>query len=1308
MTPPIRNHCGVFSLIASSELFHWLNIPTSWYSVNQRIDFFLEEALMRRIGAFALVVFLSFCTVTAVSQNATTSLRGDVKDPTGASVPGATITLDDSATGQKLTTTSTGSGEYQLLQIPPATYTITVVAAGFGSQTRKAQLLVDQPATIDFELTIQASSEVVNVTEAAQTLNTTDASLGGSADNATIQALPSETRNVPDLLSLQPGVLYLPTMSADSRNGAVNGGRSDQGNVTLDGIDDNDQVNGYAFTGVLRETQDSVEEFRVATGNSNADAGRSSGAQVSLLTKSGTNSFHGAVYEYFRPTNTVSNDFFNKQAEIEAVQFCGTQGGSASTCAALGNRPPKEIRNIFGIDVGGPIVKNKLFLFANYEGERIAEDPVIVRTTPTAAYQAGNLSYYGDTASGSEDSATQVLSPGTVSALDATVCQVCNGANGSTYTGNPGPNPNALAYLNSEPAANGATEGDGINEGSYTYASPNPISENTTIVRLDYTPNSKHRIFGRGNLQKDTTEGVEWFPGQPPSYKLVDNTKGVTFGDTWSISSNLVNDIRYGYIRQGYGNYGVGTGDYVDFRFISPPTAETRTTIASVPVNNIIDNFSITKGKHNIEIGVNWRLIHQNRHSNAESFNSASSNPYWLADEPPDPSTLDPDPTTASPYEPVDSGFSNSYLIAYANLVGTIPAVTDVSNYQLTSATSGTLLADGAYLDRHFKANEYEGYAQDAWRILPNLTVTGGMRYSLLQTPYEIKGQEVTPTIDTDAWYKERESAALQGNVYEPDLTFAPAGKYYNKPGLYPKQKDNVAPRFAFVYSPNHTTSIRAGAGIFYDHFGQGLINNYDQNASFGLSNSVTNPAATQTVESSPRFTGRQTLLFNNGPVAPTINFPYTPLTTAATDFAITLGIDNRIKTPYTEAFDLSVQQKMGAGLTLEVNYVGRLARHLIQSLDIAEPVDYTDPQGGGDYFTASATLAKIADANGQNSGASVQAIPYFEHVFPQMANYDYPGESATQTYYSDELSYNRTRYGATEDIADVDFFCYYGCSGPPKFWQSRFASLYSLASVGMSSYNALQISLHHPMSHGLQFDVNYTFSKSLDYGSDAERLGPNGGLTSGILNTWKPSLNKAPSDFDTTELLTANLVDELPFGKGRTFLSTAGPITNALIGGWQFSGIARVTSGLPFSLGEPGYTTDWQDSSYEVVTDNTLRTKKYFNSSTDPQYFANPTAINQGVYFGTPIRLPYAGEAGERNKFRGDGYFDIDSGVSKAWTFSSHGTLKFSWEVYNVSNSVRFDPFSINNQLTSGTLGIASAELTSPRRMQFALRYDF
>jgi Carboxypeptidase regulatory-like domain/TonB dependent receptor len=1272
---------------------------------------------MRRISAFAVVLMFPLFAIASFAQNATTSLRGVVKDPSGAVVPGATITLNDSATGQTLKTTSGAGGEYQLLQIPPATYTIVVAAPGFGNQSKTAELLVNQPATIDFALAVNATTEVVNVSEAAQTLNTTDASLGGSADNATIQALPSETRNVPDLLSLQPGVLYLPTISTDSRNGAVNGGRSDQGNVTLDGVDDNDQVNGFAFTGVLRETQDSVEEFRVTTGNANADAGRSSGAQISLVTKAGTNKYHGAAYEYFRPTNTVSNDFFNKQAQMQE---------------GFANRPPKEIRNIFGADVGGPIVKNKLFFFANYEGERIAESAVVAETVPTAAYLAGNLSYQGDNATGL-DPATQVLNPAAFAMLDSTICQVCNGANGSPYTGNPGGNPNALAYFAQMPAANGMTEGDGLNTGSYTFASPNPVSENTTIVKFDYVPNSKHRIFGRGNLQKDTTLGVIQFPGQPPSTKTVDNTKGMTFGDTWTINANLVNDIRYGYIRQGNGNYGVGSGDYVDFRFMSSPTAETRTTIASVPVNNIIDNLNWTKGKHNIQFGVNWRLIHQNRHSDALSFNNANSNPFYFADSPPDPSSLNPTPgsfptagcnpgTTPACYEPVDGGFGDSYEIAYDNLVGAIPQVTDVSNYELTSATSGTLLGDGAFLDRHFKANEYEGYVQDSWRPQPNLTITFGLRYSNLQTPYETHGQEVTPTIDTDAWYKMRESAALQGQIYEPNLTFAPAGKFYGKPGLYAKSKDNFAPRLAIAYAPNNKTSIRAGAGIYYDHFGQGLINVYDQNASFGLSNSVTNPADSEFIESAPRFLGRNVLPFNNGPVPTQLSYPYTPDGNAATGFAITSGIDNKIKTPYSETFDFSVQRELPGGFTLETNYVGRLGRHLLQSLDLAEPVDFVDTQGGGDYFTAAALLSKATDQNGDNRFATVQSIPYFEDIFPFMANtstadlfdnngnliYNGVGQSATQNIYTDEWARNRAGEGETNSIADIDFFCAYGCPTgyQSKFWQNQFASLYALATVGMSYYNAAQITLHHPVSHGLQFDINYTFSKSIDFGSDAERAGPNGGA-SAILNTWNPALNRGVSDFDTTHLLTVNYVDQLPFGKGRPFLANAGPVMNALIGGWQLSGIIRFSSGLPFSLAEQGFTTDWDDPSFAVATTN-LKAKRSFNSAFDPQYFANANAINGGVLNGTPVRLPYPGEAGERNKYRGDGYFGFDSGLAKSWKMARNGTLKFSWEVYNVTNAVRFDPFSINGALTTAELGVASAELSSPRRMQFSLRYDF
>ena len=339
---------------------------------------------------FLLVV----CAATGFSQNATTSLRGVIKDSSGAVVPGAKITLTDNATGRTLTSTSGGSGEYTFAQIPPATYQITVSAAGFGNQTKSAELLVNQPATIDFAMSVQASQEIVNVSAEAQTLNTSDASLGNSMNNSLIQSLPSEGRSVPDLLALQPGVLYLgqdsgrpvnPSLANDPRSGAVNGGRSDQGNITVDGIDDNDQVNGYAFTGVLRETQDSVEEFRVATALTGADQGRSSGAQVNMVTKSGTNKFHGAAYEYNRPTLTVANDWFNKQAQLSS--------GEA-------NRAPKLIRNNFGADVGGPILKDKLFFFANYEAQRQAENQIVSRTAPTASFQQGIINYQGDDAAG--------------------------------------------------------------------------------------------------------------------------------------------------------------------------------------------------------------------------------------------------------------------------------------------------------------------------------------------------------------------------------------------------------------------------------------------------------------------------------------------------------------------------------------------------------------------------------------------------------------------------------------------------------------------------------------------------------------------------------------------------------------------------------------------------------------------------------------------------------------------------------------------------------------------------------------------
>ena len=1235
-----------------------------------------------------LAATLPLTSAVAYAQSANTSLRGSVKDPTGAVVPGAVIELNNAASGQKLTAKASGNGDYQLSQIPPATYTITVTAAGFGVQTKTAQLLVDQPATVNFALTVQSGTEVIDVSATTATLDTSDAALGDAKNNDLIQALPSETRNVPDLLSLEPGVFFLPQTGdpaqQDSRSGSVNGGRSDQGNITLDGVDDNDQVRGLAFNGVLRETQDSIEEFRVTTGNANADAGRSSGAQISLVTKSGTNRYHGAAYEYFRPSNTVANDWFNKKAQL----------GSGRA-----NRPPKLIRNIFGGDIGGFLIKDKLFFFSNYEGQRQAESSIVTATTPTAAYQAGILSYIA------VDDTTRTITASQVAMLDSG-CTVCNTP---AYSAAPGPNPNALAYFSSEPTANGTTAGDGLNTGSYTFSSPNPRTLNTSIVRLDYIPSSKHRIFGRGNLQKDFTGAVEQFPGQGPSSVLIDNTKGMTFGDTWTISSAIVNDIRYGYIRQGYGASGRGNGDYVSFRFLSSATAETRNEVNTVPVNNIVDNFNFTKGKHSLQIGGNWRLVHQNRSSDANSFASASSNPSWLGGRPPQP--------TAAGLAAVGSAFSTSYARAYSNLVGNIPSVTNVYNYGVSSPTSGTLLADGAPIVRHFKSNELEFYAQDQWRATSKLTATFGLRWTLLQTPYETSGQQVTPTIDTHAWFTQRETAALAGQVYEQELQFAPSGKYYNKPGFYPENKNNFAPRLALVYAPDNKTSIRAGAGLYYDHFGQGLVNTFDRNGSFGLSTSVTNQSGVQGYETSPRFTGSHNLPFSNGAAPATTAFPYPA---PVGNFGITWGIDSKIKTPYTEAFDLSVQRELPGGFTIETAYVGRLGRHLLQSLDLAQPVDYVDPQGGGDYYTAGAALSQAVDANngacvncGSSTNPNIAAIPYFEHVFSFMQGVDYAGESATQAIYNNEWAPYRAQLGATTALADIDFYCVYKCPAgyQSKFWQDQFSSLYALSSIGMSYYNAGQITLRHPMKHGLQGDLSYTFSKSIDMGSDAERTSEfSTGVAfanSEIHNTWKPYLNRAPSDFDVRHLVTLDYLYQLPFGKGQALMASSNRFAETLLGGWQWSGILRATSGLPFSLGEPGWTTDWQITSNAVVTGK-VTTSHHLDSSGNPQIFDNVAAINNGVSSGSPVRLPYAGEAGQRNNFRGDGYFGLDSGLAKGWKLSDFGAVRFTWEVYNVTNTNRFDPFSINAQLTGGQLGVASSSLTQARRMQFSLRYDF
>jgi hypothetical protein len=1005
------------------------------------------------------------------------------------------------------------------------------------------------------------------------------------------------------------------------------------------------------------------------------------------------------VYEYYRPTNTVSNEWFNKYTEL----FLGEP-----------NIPQHYVQNTFGTAVGGPIKKDKLFFFVNYEGQRKAIDDIVDQIVPTQPFYSGSLGYQDSS------NATHWLSASQVTALDSSN----NSAAGASpcQTNIPcGPNPNVLAYY--QPLATAgfygilSTVGDGVNNEGYIFASPAPSTLNTSIAKIDYVLNTKQHIFFRGNLQKDTQAGDENLPGQPPSTWHEDNTKGLAFGHTWTPTANIVNDARYGFIRQGYSTRGIGsgTGDWVNFRFLAQPVSDALSTVVNVPVQNITDNLTWTKGTHTLSFGGNWRGIQNNRGTDANSYSGASTNPYWLYDAPNDPCAL------GGSCPLVGSGFENSYEIAYDNLVGTVPSTTQTYNYSVTSATGGSLFPDGAFINRHFKANEFEYFLQDSWRIKPNLTITYGMRHSILQAPYESKGQQVSPTVDTHDWFLERGSAAAQGNVFEDPLLFAPSGKANNRPGYWAKQKANIAPRFAVVYAPNPRTSIRAGFGMYFDHFGQGIVNSFDQEGSFGLSQGVTSPASNYTVQNSPRFTGPHAIPSLTGCPSPatTIQYPYepasnvnSPSTVLNCGLAITWGIDNHLKTPYAYGLDFSLQHELGGGFVVEANYVGRLGRHLLEQLDLAEPVDLVDKQGGGDYFTAADQLSKITDQNASNSSATVPTIQYFEDMFPFMAGTDYAGESATQAIYTDLWSYYRDGAGETSALYDLDL--YENPAGPQfDFFQSQFSSLYAWSSIGTSSYHAMQLTLRHPSGHGLTTDVSYTFSKSLDMGSGAERSNEFSSDSfggAGIQNSWNPKLNKGPSDFDIRSLVTVDAVYLLPIGRGKPVLGGANRVADSLIGGWQLSGLSRWASPLPFSVLEPGWSTNWQLEGAGVVTGQ-VEVKKHIVNGI-PQVFAgnSATTINNGIGTGSPIRLPYPGEAGERNNFRGDGYLDVDSSLAKTWNLHEELKLKFAAEVYNIANTVRFDdsPINLNGGLTSGTFGAYGGMLSTYRRMQFGLRLDF
>jgi len=629
-------------------------------------------------------------------------------------------------------------------------------------------------------------------------------------------------------------------------------------------------------------------------------------------------------------------------------------------------------------------------------------------------------------------------------------------------------------------------------------------------------------------------------------------------------------------------------------------------------------------------------------------------------------------------------------------------------------------------------------------------------------------------------WFNHSAQLAAQGQPANSagEISFVLGGPANHGPGLWNWDHKNFSPRIAVAWAPDtgegwvskvlgkkDQFSIRGGYSIVYDHFGIPIVNSFDQHGSFGLSTDLGNPAGVVSPGNAPRFTclvpgssGQSCLPppcpSINGPGClfgppPTGGFPYTPGNTA---FAINWGLDQSVKTPYSHMFNLSFSRQLTSRSSLQVAYVGSIGRRLPLQVDLAMPTNLKDSTSGMTYFQAATMLSKNAAAKQSNGTIGtdvnqIQPIPFFENIFPAWAGagpqnalgqQGTPPGSAPLNCAPGNLPANPT---ATQNIYEI-WNCYAhnetfalfkmdlpaaisGLNpalpnskfGPYAFYHDQFSSLYSWRNIGTSAYNALQVSYNVRLSN-LQGQFNYTWSKSFDEASAAERVGPYEGtggtgndLNGGgiVINSYDPLSLRGLSDFNAYHQINANLVYLLPFGKHQRYAGNASSALDALIGGWHVSGIFRWTTGFPITINN-GFTwaTNWniegdaEPNGTPPVASNPKNV--VVNGVGGPDIFADPTAAEAA------FRPEWPGESGARNNVIGEGMFNIDTGVSKNWSLGEQRRVEFSWQAFNATNSVRYDVRAAQPSLSYDPtqFGRYHSTLTTPRFMQFALRFEF
>ena len=1310
-------------------------------------------ALCAAAGALFVALFLFGMRGNAQTSSSGVVL-GTVTDASGAVLPGVEVDLTNTATNITVKQVTNGSGQYVFPVVAPGTYHMVFKNDRFRTASLNNVVVeVNKSFTANMQMQVGEVSQTVEVQATAQAeLQTTDAQVGDVVSGAELQHLPTLTRNALELRQLQPTA----TPGGFDTGGTVAGARSDQNSITIDGVDFSDSIVGGQGGPALENQPASIEniqEFRTGVTNSNVTFGRSAGGQTALVSRHGSNAFHGDAYWYHQNSVFNANSWDNN---------------------SVGNPRPSFKDNRVGVSIGGPVFKDKTFFFANYEIHRFPQIANFTTIVPTSSLRAGKLTF-------KDASGTPITYD-----LSSSAPQ-CGSGNACDPRGL-GISPTVQALWALLPPGNNPKLGDGLNTIGFTGAVPEPTKDDGVSFRLDHNFTDRLHFFGRYFYNRDLAPLGQLDivnTGSPVAVgSFPDREDAAVGGLDYQISSNMTSSFRFAWIRSRadvIGESGAASAAQLNlpgtatsssgiFAAIQPSTGGTGSAgggFLDVPIDNsqisrtqllngvtkeIVDNFFWNKGNHTITAGTNIHflpfLLSHTDH------NIATTSPTVLMDSSGQTGNITIPSSDAPP--PCGGGVTTNCLVPSdlarwnSLYVGTLGII---NNVNLVGTRDGSLQPFPLLTNINSNTTDaaYDFYVQDTWRMRRSLTLTYGLGYGWQTPPHEAQGlqsllanHDAGDEIIASAKYiTSKESAANQGNVFNPVLSFVPI-RSSGRSTLYNTDYGDWAPRISAAWNPSFDsgilghlfgpakTVIRGGFGISYDRtnvvsnllsslLGVGFSDVFTLSP---LCNASGTPAAG--CPASPQAgTDPGLNAFRVGqdgaiplPAVTALSAPIVPsnfnaLTGATgTSEVDAIGIDpTDYKVGRNYMLDFTIQRELPANLLLETGYIGRLGRQLPSSIDLDASAYFTKDSASGQTFAqAFDNVGCVLRGSGGQQitssftcPATVQDQPFFENQLPGLGGLLGPGISSTQAMTLLAKS-SFTNGDAFTPFIVMD--SYRDLIGLPSFNNLQvFAANLLETGQGISNYNAWFVTLHKRASRGLQFSLNYTLSKSLDQQGQVQNN------VARFSTPFNQNLQYGPSIFDHRNIFNGIYDYQLPFGTGRRFSSNSG-IANKFISGWYTAGILTLSSGVPvYATQGANYGAGLSSNSGSVADIRTASVSTgVHNTGGTINIFSDPTQA--AASFRVPL-LSVDGRTGEANPIYGLGFWNFDMRVGKVTSITEGVKAEISADAFNLFNNVNFSTptLDLNNPAAFGIITSTQTltnHASSARYLQLGLRIEF